>query len=161
MGECDFENCWGNSPNCPKFNTHKKVVLHFFIPMLLLPKTPTLIYLKLKKNKVPKTHSLFTFTFTSLSSQARKEEVDSEDGSAPYSDLQKKAPFIIPLNLTFFHFHQKKIGLNFTKDIPLKLNRTKKKFTKKLNSPSILQRNPRKNPTKKKINPEILPQIYR
>merc|ERR1712208_121842 len=63
---CDFENCWGNSPTCPKFNTHKKVVLHFFIPMLLLPKTPTLIYLKLKKNKGPKTHSLH-FTFTSLS----------------------------------------------------------------------------------------------
>merc|ERR1712030_34017 len=61
----DFENCWGNSPTCPKFNTHKKVVLHFFIPMLLLPKTPTLIYLKLKKFKGPKMDSLH-FTFTSL-----------------------------------------------------------------------------------------------
>merc|ERR1712030_180900 len=58
----DFENCWGNSPTCPKFNTHKKVVLHFFIPMLLLPKTPTLIYLKLKKFKGQKMDSLhFTF----------------------------------------------------------------------------------------------------
>ena len=54
-------------PTCPKFNTHKNIVVHFFIPMLLLPQTPTLIYLKLKKNKGPKTHSLhFTFTFTSL-----------------------------------------------------------------------------------------------
>ena len=48
------------SPTSPKFNTHKIFVLHFFISMLLLPKTPTLIYLKLKKIKGPKTHSLFT-----------------------------------------------------------------------------------------------------
>merc|ERR1712115_86043 len=60
------------SPTCPKFNTHKKFVVHFFIPMLLLPPTPPLIYLKLKKIKGPKMDSLhfhfhFTFTFTSLS----------------------------------------------------------------------------------------------
>merc|ERR1712115_660695 len=63
------------SPTCPKFNTHKKVVVHFFIPMLLLPLTPSLIYLKLKRFKGPKMDSLslhftslhFHFTFTSLS----------------------------------------------------------------------------------------------
>merc|ERR1712030_213415 len=49
---------------CPKFNTHKKFVVHFFIPMLLLPLTPPLLYLKLNKIKGPKMHSLFTFTFT-------------------------------------------------------------------------------------------------
>ena len=38
------------------------------------------------------------FTFHFHFSQARKEEVDSGDGSALYSDLQKKAPFKIPLN---------------------------------------------------------------
>ena len=59
------------SSTTPKYQTHKKIVVHFFIPMLLLPLTPPLIYLKLKKIKGPKTHSLhfhftFTFTFTSL-----------------------------------------------------------------------------------------------
>merc|ERR1712198_786411 len=45
----------------PKFNTHKKIVVHFFIPMLLLPLTPSLIYLKLKRFKGPKTdHFHFT-----------------------------------------------------------------------------------------------------
>ena len=52
------------SPTCPKFNTHKKFVVHFFIPMLLLPLTPPLIYLKLKKIKGPKMDSLSLFTFT-------------------------------------------------------------------------------------------------
>ena len=46
-------------PTYPKFNTHKKIVLHFFTPMLFLPKTPPLIYLKLKKIKGPKMDSLF------------------------------------------------------------------------------------------------------
>merc|ERR1711973_328872 len=50
-------------PTCPKFNTHKKIVVHFFIPMLLLPLTPPLIYLKLKRFKGPKMDSPF---FTSL-----------------------------------------------------------------------------------------------
>merc|ERR1712115_48326 len=49
---------------CPKFNTRKKFVVHFFIPMLLLPLTPPLIYLKLKKIKGPKMDSLFHFHFT-------------------------------------------------------------------------------------------------
>merc|ERR1712035_241602 len=42
--------------------------VHFFIPMLLLPLTSSLIYLKLKKIKGPKMDSLFHFhfTFTSL-----------------------------------------------------------------------------------------------
>ena len=48
------ENRWGNSPTCPKFYSHKKVVLHFFILMLLLPKTPPLTYLRIKKFKGPK-----------------------------------------------------------------------------------------------------------
>ena len=51
------------SPTCSKFNTHKKIVVHFFIPMLLLPLTPPLIYLKLKKFKGPKMDSLHFFTF--------------------------------------------------------------------------------------------------
>merc|ERR1712074_8109 len=50
-----------NSSTCPKFNTHKKIVVHFFIPMLLLPLTPFLTYLKLKKIKGPKMDSLFHF----------------------------------------------------------------------------------------------------
>ena len=41
-------------PTCLKFNTHKKFVAHFFIPMLLLPLTLPLIYLKIKKFKGPK-----------------------------------------------------------------------------------------------------------
>ena len=49
------------SPTSPKFNTHKKIVVHFFIPMLLLPLTPPLIYLKLKKFKGPKMDSLFFY----------------------------------------------------------------------------------------------------
>ena len=48
----------GQHPTCPKFNTHNKIIVHFFIPMLLLPQTPTLLYLKLKKNKGPKMDSL-------------------------------------------------------------------------------------------------------
>ena len=61
------------SPTCPRFNTHKKIVVHFFIPMLLLPLTPPLIYLKLKRFKGPKTDhfhfslSLFHFFHFSLS----------------------------------------------------------------------------------------------
>ena len=30
-----FENSWGNSPTCLELYSHKKIVLHFFIPMLL------------------------------------------------------------------------------------------------------------------------------
>jgi len=52
------------SPTSPKFNTHKKIVLHFFTPMLFLPKTPPLIYLKLKKIKGPKMDSLSLFHFS-------------------------------------------------------------------------------------------------
>ena len=52
------------SPTCPKFNTHKKVVLHFFIPMLLLPKTPPSTYLKTKKIKDQKITSLSLFHFS-------------------------------------------------------------------------------------------------
>ena len=53
------------------------------------------------------------------------------------------------------------IALNFMYEIPLKINRTKKKFTKKLNSPSVLQKNPfKKYSEQKKINPEIWSQKY-
>ena len=55
------------SSNSPKYNTHKKIVLHFFIPMLLLPITPPLTYLKLKKNKGLKVDH-FTHSLTSLHS---------------------------------------------------------------------------------------------
>ena len=52
------------SPTCPNYQNHKNTVVHFFILMLLLPQTSTIIYLKLKKNKGPKTrHSLFHFHF--------------------------------------------------------------------------------------------------
>ena len=75
----DFFQKW--SPTCPKFNTHKKVVVHFFILMQLLPKTPPSTYLKIKKFKDQKryhfthftslhfTHSL-TFTSQALASLA-------------------------------------------------------------------------------------------
>ena len=51
-------------PTCPKFNTHKKVVVHFFIPMLLLPKTPSLTYLNMKRFKGPKKHHFTSLHFT-------------------------------------------------------------------------------------------------
>ena len=50
-------------PTCPKFNTHKKVVVHFFIPILLLPKTPPLTYSNMKRFKGSKMDSLSLFTF--------------------------------------------------------------------------------------------------
>ena len=49
-----FWNFFWWPPTCPKFNTHKKVVVHFFIPMLLLPKTPPLTYPSMKRFKGPK-----------------------------------------------------------------------------------------------------------
>ena len=73
------------SQTSPKFNTHKKVVVHFFITMLLLPKTHLLIYPNMKRFKGPKTHSLFTFTFTF-------HKVDSGDRSALYSGLYSRKP---------------------------------------------------------------------
>ena len=83
-------------------------------------------------------------------------EVDSGDGSTLYSNLHERK-FLskeIPSNLTFLNFHQKyEIAFNFTKEIPLKINRTKKKvhqkieltfsFTKKIPLKSI--RNKKKN----------------
>ena len=53
----------------------------------------------------------------------------------------------IPLIQHFLNFHQKnEIAFNFTKEIPIKMNRTKKKrFTKKFKSPSILQKKSLKN----------------
>ena len=41
-----FENYCGNSPTCQKFDTPKKVVRHFYIPMLLFPKTLSNIFEK-------------------------------------------------------------------------------------------------------------------
>ena len=55
-------NHWRNSPTCPRYNTHKKVV-HFFILMLLLPKTPPLTYPNMKRFKGPKMDFTFHFTF--------------------------------------------------------------------------------------------------
>ena len=59
-------------------------------------------------------------------------------------------------------FHTKiEIALNFMHNIPLKINRTKKKFTKKLNSPSVLHKKSLKKIFgTKKINPEIWSQKY-
>merc|ERR1712079_177462 len=57
------------SPTSPKFNTHKKVVVHFFIPMLLIPKTPPSTYPNMKRFKGPKTdHFHFTHFTNSLTS---------------------------------------------------------------------------------------------
>ena len=57
-----FWNFFRRPPTCPKFNTHKKVVVHFFIPMLLLPKTPPLTYPNIKEFKGPKKHHFTLFT---------------------------------------------------------------------------------------------------
>ena len=57
----DFENRWGNSPTCTKFYSHKKVVLHFCILILLLPNTLPLTYPNINKFKDQK---LRHFTFT-------------------------------------------------------------------------------------------------
>merc|ERR1711891_79616 len=46
-----FENSWVNSPTCLELHSHKKLIVHFFIRMLLLPLTLPLIYLKLKEIK--------------------------------------------------------------------------------------------------------------
>ena len=76
------------SPTCPKFNTHKKFVVHFFIPMLLLPLTPPLIYLKLKKIKGPKMDSLFhffTFHFFPFTSHFKHGKKRSIAGTAQHS----------------------------------------------------------------------------
>ena len=60
-----FENFWVNSLTCLELHSYKKIVVHIFIPMLLLPLTHPLIHLKLKKMKGPKMDSLhFHFHFT-------------------------------------------------------------------------------------------------
>ena len=77
--------------------------------MLLLPLTPPLIYLKLKKNLRTKNGTLFHFfTFTSLFTR--------KDGSALYKKSPKK--------LIKKKVHQKiKIALNFMREIPFKMFR--------------------------------------
>ena len=79
-----FENFLGKTPTCLELYSHKKVVVHFFIPMLLLPKTPSLTYPNIKKFKRPKMdhftslHSLHSLTsLTSLTHSLHK--VDSGD----------------------------------------------------------------------------------
>ena len=84
------------SPTSPKFNTHKKVVVHFFIPMLLLPKTPPLTYPNIKKFKGPKMDSLhfhFHFHFHFHKDGGRR----SIAGMAQHSikPLLKEIPFIL------------------------------------------------------------------
>ena len=59
-----------NFSNFSKIYTHKKIVVHFFTPMLFLPKSPPFnIYLKLKKLKGPKTASLFSLFSLHFTSQ--------------------------------------------------------------------------------------------
>merc|ERR1711879_463809 len=116
----DFEIRGVNSPTCPKFNTHKKVVVHFFIPMLLIPKTPPLTYPKIKKFKGPKTDH-FTFHFHSsliinfcrvvLSYLA----IDEHGGRGSIAGIKESFA----------------IALHFTKEIPLKIFGEKKKKKKK------------------------------
>ena len=62
----DFENHGATPQLVRNLTPIKKFVVHCLIPMLLLPLTPPLIYLKLKKIKGPKMDSLF-FHFTPLS----------------------------------------------------------------------------------------------
>ena len=61
-------------PTCVELHSHKNIVVHFFIPMLLLLLTFSLIYLKLKEIKGPKMDSLF---FTSLFTFTRKHSLRS------------------------------------------------------------------------------------
>ena len=69
-----FENSWSNTPTCLELYSHTKIVVHFFIPMLLLPQTPPLTYLKLKKIKDQKqiTHFTFTSLFLSIAGTAQQ-----------------------------------------------------------------------------------------
>ena len=98
--------------------------------MLLLPQTPTLIYLKLKKNKGPKMDSLslhFTFTFHFHKHGGRRSIAGMAQHSITISI--KKAPFQRnSLNIDFSQFSPKNgTAFIFTKEIPLKMNRTNKK----------------------------------
>merc|ERR1712030_32489 len=121
MGLVDFENCWGSTPTCPNFNTHKKVVLQFFILMLLLPKTPPSTYPKTKKIKGPK---IYHFTFPHCHKHGGRRSIagTAQLGSALYSDLHKR----------------KQLTLYFTKEIPIKIIRNKKKSTLKFGLKNVL-----------------------
>ena len=50
------------SPTSPNYQNHKNIVVHFFIPMLLLPQTPTLIYEPVGGGPVPPTDFSRIFT---------------------------------------------------------------------------------------------------
>ena len=133
-------------PTCPTFNTHKKVVVHFFIPMLLLPKTPTLIYLKLKKNKGPKTHSLhFHFTFHFHKDGGRRSIAGIAQHSTPISI--KESPFskIFPLIWVSSIFSKNWTHLQFYKRNPFKNESDQKKGSpKNWNRLQFLKENPLK-----------------
>ena len=89
------------SPTCPKFNTHKKVVVHFFIPMLLLPKTPPLTYPNMKRFKDKKKHHFFHFFTLSLHNGGRRSIAGIAQHSIPISII-KEIPFKIFLSASIF-----------------------------------------------------------
>ena len=109
------------SPTSPKYHTHKNIVVHFFISMFLLPQTPTLIYLKLKKIKGPKTHSLH---FTSLHFHHKHGKKRSIAGTAQHSTKYSTCKTSAGVNKKFLHFYKRN---------PFKFF---------LKSPSIFKRNP-------------------
>merc|ERR1712208_17129 len=118
---------------------------------LLLPLTPTLIYLKLKKIKGPKTHSLFTSLFH-FHNHGKKRSIAGikESFKIKCSTCKTSAGFTkeIPLkpNRTQKKVYQKiELTFNFTKEIHVKKFKIAFNFLKKShrkNSPSILHGNP-------------------
>ena len=112
------------SPTSPKFNTHKKIVVHFFIPMLLLPLTPSLIYLKLKRFKGPKTHHFFFFTSLSQWKNLKNQKWIHICNAKCYAEcyaiyLTKK---VLKENTARARLAWVWIQLQFFKEIPLKIS---------------------------------------
>ena len=110
-------------PTCPKINTHKKVVVHFFIPMVLLPKTPLLTYLKTKKFKGPKMDSLFhfslfTFHFHHHDQKGKRSIAGKNQHSSPISI--KESPHFIKKSL---YNLKTEISFHFTREILWKIFR--------------------------------------
>ena len=145
----NFENRWGNSPTWSKFYSHKKVVLHFFILMLLLPKTPPLTYPNIKKFKGPKMDSLhfhFHFHFTSLSLHkdgGRRSIAGIAQHSTPISI--KESPFskIFPLIWVSSISSKNWTHLQFYKRNPFKNESDQKKgLPKNSNHLQFYKRNP-------------------
>ena len=150
-------------------------MVHFFIPMLLLPQTPNLIYLKLKKNKGPKMDSLhltFSLSIRSIAGIAQH----SIPISIKESSFLNKFPLIwvssiFSKNWTQLQFYKRNVLLkisclqfcmknpfkfffnhpNFSREIPLNFLRKKKwtlKFCLKFTGKSLYKIFIKKNPCK-------------